>query len=510
MKKNFLVLGLLFFGFQLFGQTMYVKLKKPIEDSRQLIDKVNQQFSASFTKSEKTSKLLNAHIYKVNHSLNKSETKRLHAFIKEEQDVVYSSLMFEPVSPPNDIPPTTQSFVVDQEYLEKDPGVNAKYAWSNGADGSNVTVHVVEYGLNIDHEEFVGRNAKIADGMTVSSEATSFITEHGTATAGVVFSHDGGYGTKGIAYNADEYILYPEWQEGQIWDRVQAVSNAVTNANRGDIIIYEMQFPGPDDKYVVAEIDPLVWDLTKIATDNGIVVVAAAGNGHGNLDSPDYDEYNSRGDSGAIIVGASMPDTLHETYSFSTFGSRVNINAWGSDVFTTGYGYIQIGPDNDINQYYMSSYSGTSSATAISGGCVTALQSFYYTISGGQYLTSVEMRDILVQSGIQLADTTPVGSYIDMEAAMEMMTTLLSSSDENFENQVIVYPNPTSDFIKIRQLQNTELKKVDVFNSLGKLILSKETNGEEFKLDLTVISQGVYFLRITSGNKIAFKRIIKR
>lgn len=511
MKKKLLFLGLLYFGFQSFGQTMYVKLKKPIEDSRQLMDNVNREFSVSFTKSEKTSKLLNAHIYKVNHSLNKSDLKRLHAFIEKEQDVVYSSLMFEPVSPPNDIPPTTPSFMINQaDYLGKDPGVDADYAWSQGIDGSNVSVHVLEYGLNIYHEEFLGRNAKIADGMTISSEASLYIQHHGTATAGIVYSHDGNYGTKGIAYNADEYILYPEWQEGQDWDRVLAVSNAVASANRGDIIIYEMQHPGPDDKLVVAEIDPLVWDLTKIASDNGIIVVAAAGNGGGNLDSPDYDEYNSRGDSGAIIVGASTPDTSHTTYPYSTHGSRVNINAWGSNVFTTGYGYISIGADDDINQYYIATFGGTSSATAISGGCITALQSFYYTISGGQYLTSVEMRDILMQSGIQLTDTAPIGSYIDMEAAIAMMTTLLSSSDENFENQVIVYPNPTSDFIKIKHLQNTELKKVDLFNSLGKLILSKETSGQEFKLDLTSIDQGVYFLRISSGNKIAFKRIIKR
>jgi hypothetical protein len=394
------------------------------------------------------------------------------------------------------------------DYLGKDPGVDADYAWSQGVDGSNVSVHALEYGLNIYHEEFLGRNAKIADVMTISSEAYLYIKHHGNATAGIVYSHDGDYGTKGIAYNADEYILYPEWQEGQDWDRVQAVSNAVANANRGDIIIYEMQYPGPDDKLVVAEIDPLVWDLTKIASDNGIIVVAAAGNGGGNLDSPDYDEYNSRGDSGAIIVGASTPDTLHETYAFSTHGSRVNINAWGTNVFTTGYGNISIGADDDINQYYIPTFAGTSSATAISGGCVTALQSFYYTISGGQYLTSVEMRDVLVQSGIQLTDSAPIGPYIDLRAAMERLV-VLSTSNGTLVNTFSVFPNPAEDIINIRQIRTQE-SKVVIYNLLGKIMMKTMIDKELTPINISHLNSGVYFLKVTSGNSSSIKKILKK
>lgn len=506
MKKNFIFCVIFLFALHSWGQTFYVKLKKPIEESQSLVSKVSQEFTVNFIKSELTSKVLNGHIYKINHSLSKCNAEKLHKLLKKDPAVIYASLLQEPVVPPNDIPPTTTDFILSQSYLEPDPGVDANYAWANGSDGSNVTVRDVEYGLNVNHEEFVGRNAKIADGMTISSSATFSFTTHGTATAGIVYSDDGGYGTKGIAYNANRFILYPEWQEGQSWDRVQAVTNAVNDAAIGDVIIYEMQITGANGNFAMAEYDPLVWDLTLSATNKGAVVVAAAGNGGENLDSSGYDDYHARGDSGAIIVGASLPNTDHPSASFSTYGTRVNINAWGASVFTTGYGAISF--DNDVNQYYTDSFGGTSSATAISGGCVANLQSFYYTLTGGSYMTSQEMRNLLEETGTnQTNNDRPIGQFINMRAAMERLV-VLSNDDESFGDQIIAYPNPTHGLVHIKN-DNLENADLEVYNTLGKRILSTQLNDANTTVDISQFSSGVYFFKIISGSKSGIKRIIK-
>ena len=90
----------------------------------------------------------------------------------------------------------------------------------------------------------------------------------------------------------------------------------------------------------------------KAATDAGVIVVAAAGNGGENLDSDDYQEYRNRGNSGAIIVGAGEPGTLNALL-ISTYGSRVDLQGWGESVFSTGYGdFISYG----INQEYTNSF----------------------------------------------------------------------------------------------------------------------------------------------------------
>ena len=105
-------------------------------------------------------------------------------------------------------------------------------------------------------------------------------------------------------------ILYPEWTEEYGYNRVLATSNAIDNSASGDIIIFEMQTYGPNGNFVLAEYEQAIWDLTKAATDAGIIVVAAAGNGGVNLDATSFNNYNARGDSGAIIVGAGSAGSL--------------------------------------------------------------------------------------------------------------------------------------------------------------------------------------------------------
>ena len=63
-----------------------------------------------------------------------------------------------------------------------------------------------------------------------------------------------------------------------------------------DVIVFEMQAYGlngttSNPRFVPAEYDILVWNLTKALTDSGRIVVAAAGNGYQDLDSLDYQTY---------------------------------------------------------------------------------------------------------------------------------------------------------------------------------------------------------------------------
>ena len=125
----------------------------------------------------------------------------------------------------------------------------------------------------------------------------------------------------------------------------------------GDVVLLEMQANGPTG-LGPAELEAPVWNVVRTATDAGIIVVAAAGNGNQNLDNSSYAAFRSRGDSGAIMVGAGNASVSHNKLSFSTFGSRVNVQGWGSSVFTTGYGdFATIGGDE--NQSYTSTFGGT-------------------------------------------------------------------------------------------------------------------------------------------------------
>lgn len=485
--------------------TLYIKLERPVDIDSGIFASIHEKFSVTAGKQELLSKVLKGNVYSIRSG--KENILKIKAFLKDQKGVLYTSIYKHKfIPPPSDIPPTTTDFTLSQGYIEEDPGVNAVYAWDNGADGSGITVRAIEYGIDLDHEEFVGRAASIAANMSISSEADFVYTTHGTATAGVVYSHNGTYGTTGIAHNASAYILYPEWQEGMEWNRIDAITNAVNDGIAGDILIYEMQIDDPNGAFVPAEYDQLVWDLTKTATLKGLVVVAAAGNGGVNLDTPLHDSYNARGDSGAIIVGAGTSTVNHDTHSGSTYGTRVNVQAWGENVFTTGYGGIQFA--NDVHQYYTDSYGGTSSATAIVGGCAALLQSYYFSMTNS-YMTSIQMRELLINTGIpQVNMSAPIGPFPDLRKAMEAIDVSLSLKNED-QIVVNVYPNPVSDLLIIKQV-TSEPKLVTIYNVLGQELFKTTIDKDRNTVSLGHLNTGIYYVRIAFDNLITTKRVLKK
>ena len=70
------------------------------------------------------------------------------------------------------------------------------------------------------------------------------------------------------------------------------------------------------------------------------------------------------------------------------------------------------------------------------------------------------------------------------------------------KNNIIVYPNPTSQLININEKVDAE-----VYNNVGKVLLSqKQTN----VLDVSKMSPGAYILRIKHQGKYIYKQIIKK
>lgn len=426
--------------------------------------------------------------------------------LKTLPQIEYASLLSsQPVPPPIDIAPTTTNFEPNQGYLNANPGVNMAHAWGLGLSGSGIKVRDVEYGFNKNHEELSDINTLLAPNMTISPSASTSYTEHGTAVFGILYAHKGTYGISGMAYGAQELILYPEWQVSG-YDRINAVTKSIENSVAGDVILYEMQTGGQSGNYVPAEYNSVVWNLTKAATDSGIIIVAAAGNGNENLDNSFYTVYNGRGDSGAIIVGAGSPDIGHNKMSFSTYGSRVDVQGWGSNVIATGYGsYATFG--GDFNQQY-TSFSGTSSATPIVASCAIVLQSYYFGLTGN-YMTSIQLRNLLKSTGIAQGSGGNIGPIPNMQAAITQIGVMLSK--ENFSKSVLftMYPNPAKNKVNINMIDNPVTdSQIEIFNALGqKVYVSKMESGLN-EIMTNNFQQGLYFVTLTNGKKTATKKLI--
>ncbi|MEM9410961.1 MAG: S8 family serine peptidase [Planctomycetota bacterium] len=332
-----------------------------------------------------------------------------------------------------DIAPSTPNYQSFQSYRGPNPGLNMDSFWALGnSQGFGIKLADCEYWFNGDHEDLCDVTPEPGQTPNPTSISNGW-HHHGTASLGVTIGGDNEFGIRGLAPEVDPYF-FSEWTiEGGL-RRASAIANAAAALDAGDVVLLEMQTSigfgfGP------AELNASVWTIVRSATDAGVIVVAAAGNGNQNLDSANYNGYSARGDSGAIIVGAGSASTGHNKLSFSTFGSRVDVQGWGQSVFTSGYGsFAVIGGDE--NQNYISGFNGTSSASAMLAGVCVALQS-YAEFQLGRRLTPNEMRLILRETGWPQGSGGNIGRFPNMIEAGERILALGAiPGDVNCDGQV--------------------------------------------------------------------------
>jgi len=325
-----------------------------------------------------------------------------------------------PLPAPTDLPPTTPRFVAGQGYRAAAPaGIGAASAAQiPGADGAGVAIVDVEYQWVLDHEDLeIGAAANI-ESATLANPFPSDEGNHGTAVLGILRGLSNGYGVLGLVPAATLFVA-PANTVQHGYDPVRAINRALDVLAPGDVILIEQQTwvcggpLGPLEGY------PPWFDAIASATAQGIVVVEAAGNGGVDLDSAACAGWfdRSRRDSGAILVGAGSP-SVHGRLAFSAYGSRVDVQGWGSDVQTTGY--RDLFDPGDIRQRYTAYFGGTSGASAIVAGVVVAVQGALLA-HGVAPLEPAEMRDLLVSTGTPQSGSDPIGPLPDITAALGVL-----------------------------------------------------------------------------------------
>lgn len=442
------------------------------------------------------------------------EAERTARTLEKFPEVEYVSVMSNtPIEPP-----FVKAFVATpdleslQTYLNDNPGINAKYAWSRGITGQNIRIRDVEYGFYKTHEMLSNQNSiQLEPGYSPNSGLSgNNYRDHGTAVVSILGSVKDNIGLSGAAYSASEIKGYMEWTTVG-YNRAAAVSRSINASQAGDIILYEMQTGGKDGQYCPAEYDSVIWDLTKAATDSGIIIIAAAGNGNQNLDDPFYASYMARGNSGAIIVGAGSPNTTHSKLSFSTYGNRVDVQGWGSNVLAAGYGSYQK-YDNDNNRTY-NYFSGTSSATPVVASAAILIQSFYRQTTG-QYLTPAAMKNLLISTGIPQGGTVAnqkIGPFPNVKNAILQLegNSLLQSNKAEvpLPLEVKIYPNPVTSHITIHSNEGKKLN-FEIINMQGRTIRKGSALPDE-KIRTEDLLPGQYIINITEGQRRVVEKFTK-
>lgn len=313
---------------------------------------------------------------------------------------------------------TTPDFTNLQLYFADAPigtGVRA-VRHRTGAQGGGVRLVDIENDWLLAHEDLgLPASARRAGSECPAHEECH--TDHGTAVLGILAALENDYGITGGAPRADVGLVTP-WYDGR-YDPGRAILDAAAVVEPGDVILVQLQAAGPQEKSRYAPIEwiPEVRDAIRLATLAGRIVVIPAGNGRDNLDAAHFEGRFGAGapHSGAIMVAGGNREGGRE--SPSNYGARVDVNAWGCCVATTGAGDLF---GNSPRNAYSRGFGGTSSASAIVAATVTALQGAVKA-RYGTVMDAEQMRALLRETGTAPPGGDAIGVRPDLERALDRL-----------------------------------------------------------------------------------------
>lgn len=327
-------------------------------------------------------------IIKFKSGLSKEEKGRILQSIKVKELSNFDNFTLVSVAKGEDLKLTAENFLkykqveyvepnyqIEANFTPADPSYSKQWylkkiqmpkAWDSTKGASNITVAVIDAGVQTNHPELKG---KIVSPYEVTTGSTSVSPDnHGTHVAGIIAATINKAGISGIAPNIK--IMPVDVFNGDganIYDVAEGIMYAVDH--KADILNLSL------GSYYYSY--PLEYAVN-YAKSKGVLVVAAAGN-------DDTSEYTYPAALPAVL-GVSATDSLDRITQFSNYGDYIDFAAPGMNIYSTVSG----------SKY--ANMSGTSMASPIVSG-VSAL-----ILSKNPFLSPAQVESILIKSSADLGN----------------------------------------------------------------------------------------------------------
>ncbi|BDS15227.1 T9SS type A sorting domain-containing protein [Aureispira anguillae] len=105
----------------------------------------------------------------------------------------------------------------------------------------------------------------------------------------------------------------------------------------------------------------------------------------------------------------------------------------------------------------------------------------------------------------------PVYKLFKFDICERPRTSKLETFSERSKPSTPIYPNPTSGVVNVQFEDIKSASTIQVFNSLGQMILQKEVKGQvTTEVDLGKYNSGIYTIQIVTGNEKRIEKVIKQ
>jgi len=385
--------------------------------------------------------------------------------------------------------------------------INVPLVHDMGYSGNGVVICVMDTGFNnLEHETFSSMTILdtydfVNDDTNVDDEGDMGIGDHGTMTLSTIGGFKEGK-LIGPAYGASYLLAKTEntdsetqveednWVAAAEW--AETLGAEITSTSLGYIDFDDGSF------YDASELDgntAVITIAADVLASLGVLVVNSAGNS-----GPGPTTIGAPAD-GNDVLAVGAVDSSGFITSFSSMGPtgdgriKPEVMAMGqsvyvADVFGNSYNFVN----------------GTSFSCPLTAGAAALLFEMVPTANNMQIFEAVKM------SANNAAN--PNNQYgwgiIDVHAAYTYLQGIVGLEEStDFSKQAILYPNPSSNelFIRLNGTAKTVVR-VEIYNVHGKLIKTKNSYQSDTAIDISNLTNGVYFGRLTTNLKTELHKFI--
>jgi photosystem II stability/assembly factor-like uncharacterized protein len=205
-----------------------------------------------------------------------------------------------------------------------------------------------------------------------------------------------------------------------------------------------------------------------------------------------------------VLASRENPNTVYLTLSGYRFGEDVGHVYKSNDLGNNWFDISSSLPDIPVNDLEQDSFGNLFVATDV-GVLASDDEGVNWTVLG-ENLPSVVVTDLFIHEASQFLFAATFGrsSY-----KIDIADDILNLNENSFASEVKVFPNPASEMVTVSFKNTSDKTSLIVYDVMGRLVKQQDFKGErELRISIETLQPGIYYLKISEGEKQTTKKLI--